>query len=128
MIINTLVILLMLSGLLLFLGTTVGLLRFPDFYTRVHAAGKGDTLSTALMLAGLVLFLLKDFNGETVVTAIKLSLIVFFVFLASPTATHAIIDAGYEAGVPYWTKRKLPEQQAGEHYVGPERYREDRQI
>ena len=33
-------------GLIFFLGTNIGLFRFPDFYTRVHAAGKGDTFST----------------------------------------------------------------------------------
>jgi multicomponent Na+:H+ antiporter subunit G len=104
MLLDTLVIILMCSGLVLFLATTVGLLRFPDFYSRVHAAGKGDTLSTALLLGGLILYMLRDFNGETLLTAVKLSLIVFFVFIASPTATHAIIDAGYEARVPYWSK------------------------
>ncbi len=126
MLLNLVVVLLMLSGLLLFLATTVGLLRFPDFYTRVHAAGKGDTLSTVLLLGGLILYLLRDFNGETLLTAVKLSLIVFFVFIASPTATHAIIDAGYEARVPYWTRRKTADRQ--EDYAGPERRREDRQI
>ena len=35
-------------GLVFFLGTAVGMVRFPDFYTRMHAAGKGDTLSTML--------------------------------------------------------------------------------
>jgi multicomponent Na+:H+ antiporter subunit G len=126
MIIDILVIILMLSGMILFLGTTVGLLRFPDFYTRVHAAGKGDTLSTALMLAGLILYLLRDFNGETLLTAVKLSLIVFFVFLASPTATHAIIDAGYEARVPYWSKHNMGE--SGEPDQDGEQPRPDRQI
>ena len=37
-------------GLLFFLGAAVGLFRFPDFYTRIHAAGKGDTLSSLLIL------------------------------------------------------------------------------
>lgn len=123
-IINTLVVILMLSGLLLFLGTTVGLLRFPDFYSRVHAAGKGDTLSTALLLSALILYLLRDFNGETLLTAVKLSLIVFFVFIASPSATHAIIDAGYEAKVPYWTK---PDQDGQNNNDSPDHPRNDRQ-
>lgn len=123
---NAVVIFLMVSGFMLFFATTIGLLRFPDFYTRVHAAGKGDTLSTALLLAGLIIYYLQDFSGEALVTAVKLSLIVFFVFLASPTATHAIIDAGYEARVPYWTKRKPAAD--SESYPGPERRREDRQI
>lgn len=125
MLLDLVVVTLMACGLLLFLATTVGLLRFPDFYTRVHAAGKGDTLSTVLMLGGLILYLLRDFNGETVLTALKLSLIVFFVFIASPTATHAIIDAGYESGVPHWTKRKSGDR---DDYDGPERRRQDRQV
>ena len=50
---NSIVILLVASGLIFFFATTVGLLRFPDFYSRMHAAGKGDTLSSLLMLAGL---------------------------------------------------------------------------
>lgn len=119
-----LVMVMMLTGLLFFLGTTVGILRFPDFYCRVHAAGKGDTLSTALLLGGLILYLLRDFSGMAVLTALKLSLIVVFIFVASPVATHAIIDAGYEARVPYWTKRRSESAD----YDGPDRRRQDRQI
>jgi multicomponent Na+:H+ antiporter subunit G len=104
MIIDILVIIAMLTGLLFFVATTVGIIRFPDFYSRVHAAGKGDTLSTTLFLGGAILFILRDFSGETLLTAVKLLLIVFYIFIASPTATHAIIDAGYEFRVPYWTR------------------------
>jgi multicomponent Na+:H+ antiporter subunit G len=104
MIIDILVIIAMLTGLLFFVATTVGIIRFPDFYSRVHAAGKGDTLSTTLFLGGAILFILRDFSGETLLTAVKLLLIVFYIFIASPPATHAIIDAGYEFRVPYWTR------------------------
>ena len=41
-------------GLVFFLGTAVGMVRFPDFYTRMHAAGKGDSLSTMLILPDLL--------------------------------------------------------------------------
>ncbi|MCA1786550.1 MAG: monovalent cation/H(+) antiporter subunit G [Desulfobacteraceae bacterium] len=104
MIFDILVILAMLIGLLFFVATTVGLIRFPDFYSRVHAAGKGDTLSTTVFLGGTILYLLQDFSGDSLLTAGKLLLIVFYIFIASPTATHAIIDAGYEFRVPYWTR------------------------
>jgi multicomponent Na+:H+ antiporter subunit G len=104
MILDILVIVAMLTGLLFFVATTVGLIRFPDFYSRVHAAGKGDTLSTTLFLGGAILYLMRDLNGTTLLTAGKLLLIVFYIFIASPTATHAIIDAGYEFRVPYWTR------------------------
>jgi multicomponent Na+:H+ antiporter subunit G len=53
-------IVIILAGLLFFLGAVVGLARFPDFYTRMHAAGKGDTLSTMLILLGFALYLFKD--------------------------------------------------------------------
>ncbi|MFO7988698.1 MAG: monovalent cation/H(+) antiporter subunit G [Thermodesulfobacteriota bacterium] len=104
MIIDIMVIIVMITGLLFFVATTVGIIRFPDFYSRVHAAGKGDTLSTTLFLGGAILFIMRDFSWDGMLTAGKLLLIVFYIFIASPTATHAIIDAGYEFRVPYWTR------------------------
>ncbi len=114
MILDILIIIAMLTGLLFFVATTVGIIRFPDFYSRVHAAGKGDTLSTTLFLGGAILFLLRDFSGGSLLTAGKLLLIVFYVFIASPTATHAIIDAGYEFRVPYWTRSPKDNSTEGE--------------
>lgn len=106
---DLIVVLLLCGGLLLFTGTTVGLLRFPDFYCRVHAAGKGDTLSTILLLGGVILYHLHDTSGAGLLVTLKMFLIVLFVFVASPTATHAIIDAGYEARAPYWVKLASPD-------------------
>ncbi len=112
---NGLVITLMLIGLFFFFGTSVGLIRFPDFYSRMHAAGKGDTLSTALLLTGLALYHLHHFSLDNILVSLKILSIVLFVFLASPTATHAIMDAGFEAGVKHWTKRKEEvQEQKGE--------------
>ncbi|MFO7639786.1 MAG: monovalent cation/H(+) antiporter subunit G [Candidatus Competibacteraceae bacterium] len=106
---DVIVVLLLVGGLLLFAGATIGLLRFPDFYCRVHAAGKGDTLSTMLLLGGLILYQLHDFSGASVLVGLKLFLIILFVFVSSPVAAHAIIDAGYEARAPYWVKPAPPE-------------------
>jgi multicomponent Na+:H+ antiporter subunit G len=103
-VLDLIVVLLLVSGLLLFAGTTIGLLRFPDFYCRVHAAGKGDTFSTMLLLSGLILYDLHDFSGAALLVGLKLFLVIVFVFISSPVATHAIIDAGYEARAPYWVK------------------------
>jgi multicomponent Na+:H+ antiporter subunit G len=75
-------------GLLFFLGAAVGLYRFPDFYTRMHAAGKGDTLSSLLILAGFAL-----------------------IMLTSPTSTHALMRAGFEDGVEPVTKK--PKKRGG---------------
>ena len=118
MISDILVIIAMLSGLLFFVATTVGIIRFPDFYSRVHAAGKGDTLSTTLFLGGAIVYLLSDFSGGTLLTAGKLLLIVFYIFIASPTATHAIIDAGYEFRVPYWTRSSEKKGSEGDEADG----------
>ncbi|MDR9502619.1 MAG: monovalent cation/H(+) antiporter subunit G [Desulfurivibrionaceae bacterium] len=101
---DILVILCMAVGLFFFFGTTVGIIRFPDFYTRTHAAGKGDTLSVMLMLAGLALYNLHHLSLATLLVSGKIGIICVVVFIASPTATHAIMDAGYEAKVRSWSR------------------------
>lgn len=106
---NILIMVLLIAGLFLFFATTVGLLRFPDFYSRMHAAGKGDTLSSLLMLFGLTLYEFHELNLATVLVGLKILLIMVFIFMASPTATHAITDAGYESGVKPWQKEKREE-------------------
>ena len=103
--INYLTMILMTVGLFFFFATTVGLLRFPDFYTRMHAAGKGDTLSSLLMLLGLAIYNLHHVSAGNVLVSTKIMFILVFLFMASPTATHAIIDAGYESEVKPWVKR-----------------------
>ena len=102
---DIIVIVLTATGLLFFFATTIGLLRLPDFYSRMHAAGKGDTLSSLLMLLALVLYNFHEINLANLLVSMKILLIVVFIFMASPTATHAIIDAGFESGVQPWTKK-----------------------
>lgn len=72
---------------------TVGLVRMPDFYTRMHAASVTDTLGAGLVLTGLVLQ-----AGLTLVAA-KLAIIGLLVLFASPTATHALARAAFLRGV-----------------------------
>lgn len=91
-------------GLVSFTGGTVGILRLPDFYARLHAAGKLDTLGSLCVLLGLAIVTIHPFTLMNVLTALKIILCMFFVFLASPTATHAIVDAGMDAGMPPWRK------------------------
>lgn len=114
---NGLVICLILTGLFFFFGTSVGLMRFPDFYSRMHAAGKGDTLSSILLLAGLALYNLHQVSFDTLIVSSKIMLICIFIFVASPTATHAIMDAGYESQARHWMRRR---NQTGP-WSGPER-------
>lgn len=89
---------LILGGLFFFFTGTLGLLRFPDVYTRLHAAGKCDTLGAQLMLLGLAIV-----NGWNF-ASIKLLLIVVFLILANPTATHAMIRAAVNSGEAIWNR------------------------
>lgn len=71
----------------------VGLVRMPDFYTRIHAASVTDTLGAALVLLGLALQ-----AGLTLVT-VKLVMIALLILLTSPTATHALAKAALTRGL-----------------------------
>ena len=93
-------IILIIVGTFFLLTGTIGLLRLPDFYTRMHATAKCDTLGILAILFGLVFY-----NGFTF-GSIKILLIAVFIFMTSPTATHAITRAALRSGVPFWTKDK----------------------
>ncbi|MDG4582816.1 MAG: monovalent cation/H(+) antiporter subunit G [Candidatus Competibacter sp.] len=77
----------LLGGVLFVIVGGAGMLRMPDFYTRLHAASITDTLGAGLILLGLMLQ-----GGWTLVSA-KLLLILLFLWLTSPTATHALVRA-----------------------------------
>jgi multicomponent Na+:H+ antiporter subunit G len=72
---------------------TVGIIRLPDLYSRLHAASKSDTLGSVLSLAGLAIVL-----GLTT-ESMKLVFLVVFLFVTSPTAAHAIARAAKEEEV-----------------------------
>ncbi|OGQ93138.1 MAG: sodium:proton antiporter [Desulfobacula sp. RIFOXYA12_FULL_46_16] len=103
---NIIVTAFLIFGVVFFLAGAIGIIRMPDFYSRLHPAGKLDTLATLSMVIGLALYNLHHFSLGTVLVSIKMFLIVFFVSLASPTATHTIVDAGMRAGLRHWTKKK----------------------
>lgn len=93
------------AGLFFFFSATIGFLRFPDLYTRLHAVGKGDTLALLLCVSGLAIYNLFDnFCWYGFVQSTKLMFIALFWFLASPTATHALLRSAFESGVIPWTK------------------------
>jgi len=103
-VIAILVVVLILCGLVFFTGGTVGILRLPDLYCRLHAASNLDTGGSLLLLAGLALFNLHHFSLEALLTSCKILLILVFVFLSGPIATHGIVDAGVRAGLAPWVK------------------------
>lgn len=99
----------MLAGLFFFTTATIGLLRFPDFYSRMHATGKGDTLGLLLSLIGLAIYNLHhEFCWLGLVQSIKLIFIAIFWFLANPTATHALLRSAFESDLMPWTKDNRP--------------------
>lgn len=65
----------------------VGVLRFPDFYTRMHATGVTDTLGAGLVIAGLML------QTTEILVLLKLILVLLFTLLTSPAASHALAKA-----------------------------------
>ncbi len=83
---------LVVGGIFCVIGA-VGLLRMPDFYTRMHAASVIDTLGAGLVLVGLLLQ-----AGFTLVAA-KLMMVGMLIFLASPTATHALARSAMLRGL-----------------------------
>ena len=83
-------------GLIFFFGSAVGMVRFPDFYTRMHAAGKGDTLSTMLMLGGFGLVTMEDFSLGSWLLLIKILAVILFIYLTTPTSSHALMRAAFE--------------------------------
>mgnify|MGYP001038562667 CR=1 FL=1 len=99
-VLSLLSILFVLGGLFFFATATIGLLRFPDFFARLHATGKGDTLAVFLCLIGLA------FHEGISLTGLKIVFIAVFMFLAQPTATHAISRAGIKSGLQYWKKKE----------------------
>jgi len=106
MLLNACVLILLICGLVFFTGGAVGIIRMPDFYSRMHPAGKLDTLGIMFMTLGVALYNLHHFSWETLLVSLKMVLIVFFVFHSSPTATHSIVDAGIRAGLRPWSKHE----------------------
>ena len=79
----------LLSGSFLCLSGGVGIIRFPDFYTRMHAVGVTDTLGAGMILIGLMLQ-----NPDSLVI-IKLLMILLMTLFISPVASHALAKAAY---------------------------------
>jgi len=72
----------------------IGIIRMPSFFTRIHAAGMAETMCAPPILLAMMIQ-----SGWTLVT-FKLVLILIFLFLTSPTATHALAKAALHGGVP----------------------------
>lgn len=86
---------LLLGGFLCVSGS-VGIFRFPDFFTRMHAASVTDSLGSGLIILGLI------FQSDEWLVVSKLVFIILFIFITSPTSSHALAKAALHAGLRPW--------------------------
>ena len=88
-----------LSGLSIVIGVialligSLGLIKLPDVYCRIHAAGMIDTAGASFIILGMIIH-----QGFSLVS-FKLALIGVFLFFTSPIATHAVAQVAHKTGV-----------------------------
>ncbi|MDA0782675.1 MAG: monovalent cation/H(+) antiporter subunit G [Rickettsiales bacterium] len=89
------------SGAFFMFSAAVGVLRMPDFYTRLHPAGVADSLGAPFVLVGIAIL-----NGATLFSG-KIIFLILFMLITSPTACHALAKAAVYSGLkPYKSKRR----------------------
>lgn len=93
-IVDLLIVLFISAGIFFFVVGVAGLLRLPDVYCRLHATTKCDTLGAGLILFGLTLY-----TGVSV-DSVKLLMMILFIWLTNPTASHIIAQAAYRSKTP----------------------------
>jgi len=80
----------------------VGVLRFPNIFSRMHGAGMVDTLGIGLIIIGLM------FQAPSWIVLAKLVLILVFIFFTAPTTTFALARAASNAGIYPGPKHQAP--------------------
>lgn len=90
-------------GVMFMLISTIGLLRFPDFYIRMSAITKGATLGLGFILSGMGIY----FNEPDMF--LKVVLIIGFTFITSPVAAHVIGRTAVRNKIPFWDRTNLDE-------------------
>ncbi len=101
-----LVLFLLFSGVFFFTVGTIGLLRLPDVFCRLHANTKSDTLGVGLVLSSLLLYEGLSSAG------VKLIFMIIFILITNPTAGHIVARASYDTIVD-WTGQ-LARQKGGD--------------
>ena len=91
-------IILIVTGLFFFLSGTLGILRFPDFYTRLHALTKADNLGLGFVVAGLAV------QAADVVSVVKLVLVWLFVVAGSSASCYLISRSASRHGMEPWNR------------------------
>ncbi len=91
---------LVLAGVFFLSVASIGMIRFPDIYTRSHALSLTDTLGAFLVLAGLAIH-----HGPSL-NALKILLVLTLIFILNPVISHATVRAALRAGLKPWTREK----------------------
>ncbi len=91
LIIDIISVICLLGGLFFLFVGTVGLLRLPDVYNRLHATTKCDTLGAGLLLLSLAL-------QSSATVGVRLGLLIIFILITNPTAAHVIARSAYKTG------------------------------
>ncbi len=107
--IDVLIAIALISGSFFIFLSSLGILRFPDLFIRMHAAAKASSFGLGLMLLGTVLYFRDWF------VTLEAFLIILFVFLTAPIASHAISRAAYCMHVKLWDKTLIDEWKAREN-------------
>ncbi len=89
-------------GLFFMAATAIGLLRLPDFFSRVHSVSKSETLGIALVLLGLIAH--QGFDQ----ISLKLGLIALFVATTNPVAAHVLTRSAVRSGLMPWRRPRPP--------------------
>jgi multicomponent Na+:H+ antiporter subunit G len=93
LLLDALSLILLLGGVFLGISGAIGVIRFPDFFTRLHAAGVTDTLSAGLILSALML------QGGPTLISVKLLFVLLLLWYTSPVASHAVALAAMHSGL-----------------------------
>lgn len=96
--INVLTILCLALGTFFIAVTAIGLIRFPDAYTRAHAASKSATLGIMFILIGVFIYLWQQEGTYNP----RLLLGILFLFITGPVGGHLMARAAYFSGVKPW--------------------------
>jgi len=88
-------VILILIGSIVSLISAIGIIRFPDIYSRAHAATKTTTLAVLITLVGTFIYV---WFGEGYMS-VRLMLGIVFVFITAPISGHLILRAAYRANI-----------------------------
>lgn len=106
----------LLVGIFFIITGTVGLLRLPDFYNRIHAPTKATTLGVSSVILGAVIY----FYGIIPDAGFKELLAIVFLFLTAPVGAHMLAKAAYHSKIKLWDGT-IVDERAGKRVIGEDK-------